>query len=108
MAEVVESYISKNVTFKSTDVELDSVQTENDSTRFVWMVKGDLTFHGVTHSIVTPVHVAAASNHLHATGEFIIKPSEYDIKLPSLLMVKIKDYLKMDFDVKAVDQASTA
>ncbi len=103
MAETVESYIYPNVTFHGSDI----VQAAAESTgKQHWVVTGDLTFHGVTHPVTADVALLLAEGQLAGDGAFEIKPTDYDIRLPSLLLVKVKDWIRLDFHVVAAAKKS--
>lgn len=52
-------------------------------------VKGDLTIHGVTKSILTPGTIEVTLNGLKASSVFIIKPADFDIRIPGIVRDKI-------------------
>ena len=95
MAETIESYIFPEVRFHCTHIEVN----KDDST--AWMLDGELTFHGVTKPLHAEVKVVRTPDQLISQGEFEITLSGYDIPLPSLLMVKVRDWLKIEFDLVA-------
>lgn len=95
MAETVESYIFRDVRFHGTDVTVDPDSIGR------WLVSGQLDFHGVQHDLQVPVAVTRSDDDLEAVGTFELALTDYDIELPSLLMVKVKDWLKVDFDLMA-------
>ena len=101
MGEVIESYIFHDVIFKGKVVALDSLQSVAGNQRFIWKVAGQLTFHGVTRPLEVPVQCSVQDNQLQASGEFNLKLTDFDIKLPSLLGMKVKDSLRMVFNVVA-------
>ena len=75
------------VVFKSTNFEFvkDSVH-----------IYGDLNFNGITKSIKTSA-LFAQSDSLHITGSFFIRLSDYEIIRPSLMFMKIKDLIKIEY-----------
>jgi polyisoprenoid-binding protein YceI len=100
-AETVESYIFPNVSFKSTKVTPIAPANDKDGQKSEWRIEGEITFHGVNKSISVPAHVTFEEERLTAEGEFELKPSEFDIALPKLLMVAVKDWLKISFSIVA-------
>lgn len=98
-AEVVESYIFRDVSFHGTEIQVG----EPDSTgRTPWEIDGELTFHGVTQPQHVTAFVTRSQDSLVATGSFETTLTAFDIDLPSFLFVKAKDWLKLDFDLHAI------
>ncbi|CAM4028693.1 YceI family protein [Corallococcus sp. ZKHCc1 1396] len=61
------------------------------------VLKGKLTFHGVTKDVVVPMTVNFASaRQVTADGTFDISLEGYKIERPSLLMVKVDDKLVLE------------
>lgn len=54
-------------------------------------VKGDLTIHGVTKTIQTPGTIEVTRNGLRASSKFIVKPADFDIKIPGIMRNKIAE-----------------
>ena len=95
MAETVESYIFPEVHFHCTHITL------NNERSTTWTLDGELTFHGVTQPLHTVATVVRSLDQLTAQGSFETTLSAYDIDLPSMLMVKVRDWLKIEFDLVA-------
>jgi polyisoprenoid-binding protein YceI len=70
-------------------------------------LNGDLTLHGVKRSQPVSAHVTVNDNTLRAAGEFSVRQSDYEIRPVSALggAVKLKDELKLSFDITARKQA---
>ena len=70
---------------------------------FTAMLNGDLTLHGVTLKQAISARVTLKGNTLRAAGEFSIRQSDYEIRPASAAggTVKLKDELKLSFDVAA-------
>jgi polyisoprenoid-binding protein YceI len=65
-------------------------------------VAGDFTLHGVTRRIVVPVHVTLENaNRIHATSKFLIRMSDYNITVPSKLVLSVANEVTVKFDVYA-------
>lgn len=62
-------------------------------------VKGQLTFHGVTQTIDVPGTIEVADGKLITTSNFQLKPSDFNIKIPSVVREKIAQ--QMDVKVSA-------
>jgi len=69
-------------------------------------LNGELTLHGVKRTQPVPVRISANGDVLHATGEFSVRQSDYDIRPVSAAAgtVKLKDELKLSFDIFARKQ----
>jgi polyisoprenoid-binding protein YceI len=66
-------------------------------------LNGNLTFHGVTHSQPVTARIAEYGDLLRASGEFILKQTDYGIKPISVAggAIKVKDELKFSFEMVA-------
>ena len=66
-------------------------------------LKGNLTLHGVSHSLPINVRVALFGSMLRASGDFSLNQTDYDIKLVSVAggALKLKDELKFSFEIVA-------
>ena len=62
-------------------------------------VKGDLTIHGVTKMIQTPGKVEVNANRINASAEFIVKPADFDIKIPGVVRNKIAQEIEVTVDI---------
>jgi polyisoprenoid-binding protein YceI len=71
--------------------------------RFWVAMNGNLTLHGVTRPQKVAATVAVDDGTCRASGEFIIRQSDYNIKLVSAVggALKVKDEVKCTFDIKA-------
>ena len=67
------------------------------------MLNGELSLHGVTRNQPVPARVTLKADTLRAAGEFSVRSSDYEIKPVSAAggTVKLKDELKLSFDVTA-------
>jgi len=70
---------------------------------YVLKIEGDLFLHGVTRRQSVSVNVVPTDDKLRAYGEFSIKQSDFKIKIVSVAggALKVKDELKISFDVNA-------
>jgi polyisoprenoid-binding protein YceI len=72
-----------------------------------WMaLNGELTLHGVQRSQPVSARVAVNGTALRATGEFSIRQSDYEIRPATAAggTIKLKDELKLAFDISARKQ----
>jgi polyisoprenoid-binding protein YceI len=74
--------------------------------RFWATLNGDLTLHGVTRPLPVSVRVIVSGDSLRASGEFLVRQSEYEIAAVTVAAgaVKIKDEVKCTFDIVARKQ----
>lgn len=63
------------------------------------VLKGKLTFHGITNDVEVPVDVAWSGKSARVTGKFSISLEAYKVERPSLLFVKVEDKLDLDVDL---------
>lgn len=70
-------------------------------------LNGELALHGVTRSQPVSARVAIKGDTLRASGEFSVRQSDYEIRPVSAAggTVKLKDELKLSFDISARKQA---
>lgn len=72
-----------------------------------WLaLNGELTLRGITRNQSISVRVAASGGMLHANGEFSIRLSDYGIAPVTAAggTIKLKDELKLSFDIAARQQ----
>ena len=88
--EVLESLSFPDVRFYSNLIE-----QKKDSL----YIHGQLNFHGVLKNTIIVVIKKRVEDQLVLSGNFQIKPTYFDIELPSFMMVKIDDLLKFEFEL---------
>jgi polyisoprenoid-binding protein YceI len=69
-------------------------------------LNGELSLHGVTRNQPVSARVSLSGDKLRAMGEVFVRQSDYEIRPVSALggSVKLKDELKMSFDITARKQ----
>jgi polyisoprenoid-binding protein YceI len=69
-------------------------------------LNGELTLHGVKRSQPVPVRISLNGDLLRATGDFSVRQSDYEIRPVSAAggTIKLKDELKLSFDISAHKQ----
>jgi len=74
---------------------------------YVVALNGELALHGVTHNLPVSARVTLKGDIVRAAGEFSIRQSDYEIRPVSAAggTVKLKDELKLSFDISARKQA---
>ncbi|MDC3366941.1 YceI family protein [Flavobacteriaceae bacterium] len=89
--EVLESLSFPEVRFYADTFEItkDSVQ-----------ISGLFNFHGVDQKKSITAHLENLKNKKILTGKFNLIPSDFDIALPSFMMVKMENLLTFDFKLE--------
>ncbi|MEC7822860.1 MAG: YceI family protein [Candidatus Neomarinimicrobiota bacterium] len=88
MLDVVEDYFYPVVRFTSSKIE-----KKNNR----YQINGEINFHGVKKEISIPVDLHIDGDILTVESIFDIKLTDYNIKRPSLLTMKIKDMIQIRF-----------
>ena len=89
--EVLESLSFPEVRFYSNLIE-----QKKDSL----FVHGQLDFHGVLKNTTIVGNKKTIEDQLILSGNFEIKPTDFQIELPSFMMVKMDDLLKFEFELR--------
>jgi polyisoprenoid-binding protein YceI len=93
MVEATEAYLYRDVRFHLTGVT-PTAEAEG-------VAEGALTFHGVTRPLRVPVRIERAADGLHVRGHFEATLTEFGVERPSLLMVRVRDWIGVTFDLTA-------
>ncbi|MFZ3263371.1 MAG: YceI family protein [Terriglobales bacterium] len=66
-------------------------------------LEGALTLHGVTHTVPVSARVVIQGDSLRASGEFLVKQSDYDIAIVKVAggAIQLKDEVKGTFNIVA-------
>ena len=78
------------VVFKSTQAKV-----VNDSI----YIEGNLTFHGITRKVKTSAFIKL-DDFPSVNGTFDINLSDFNVQRPSLMFIKIKDRIRIDYSFK--------
>ena len=78
------------VVFKSTQAKV-----VNDSI----YIEGNLTFHGITKKVKTSAFIKL-DKYPSVNGTFDINLSDFNVQRPSLMFIKIKDRIRIDYSFK--------
>ena len=78
------------VVFKSTQAKV-----VNDSI----YIEGNLTFHGITKKVKTSAFIKL-DEYPSVNGTFDINLSDFNVQRPSLMFIKIKDRIRIDYSFK--------
>jgi polyisoprenoid-binding protein YceI len=103
--EVLETTKYPEIVYESTSATLNPI----GEGRWQANVSGNLTLHGVTRGQNIAMQVTLMGDMLRASGDFTLSQSSYGIKPVSVAggTLKLKDELKLSFDVVARKQEPT-
>lgn len=73
-------------------------ERKNDSI----LIHGQLDFHGVLKKYTHVAHQKISTNTVELSGTFKIKLTEFGIKLPSFMLVKMDDLLTFNYNLEFV------
>jgi len=101
--EVLESAKYPEAVFRSTGLTDVSEQRDGEI-RF--QLRGDLTLHGQTRSVVIPVAVRRTAGQLKAVGRYTLRQTEFGIRPYSTAggAIKVKNDVVVDFQITAKGQ----
>ena len=88
MLDVIEDYFYPTVSFTSSEI------TKEDNG---YLITGILFFHGVKKEITIPVNLILDNKKIIVDADFSVSLSDYEIKRPSLLTIKMKDDISIKF-----------
>ena len=88
MLDVIEDYFYPTVSFTSSEI------TKEDNG---YLITGTLFFHGVKKEITIPVNLILDDKKIIVDADFSVSLSDYEIKRPSLLTIKMKDDISIKF-----------
>ncbi|OIV40932.1 YceI family protein [Flavobacterium johnsoniae] len=61
-------------------------------------ISGDLTLHGKTKKITANAKLLKSGDKITVTGNFDVKPEDFDIEIPKLVSKKVADKIKVSFN----------
>ena len=89
--EVLEALLFPKVSFYSDTITLDKDSIE---------ISGNITFHGTSMPLSTSAQWLQIEDKWVLKGEFDIQPSSFGIKLPSFMLVKMRDNIHISFHLE--------
>ena len=97
--EILETSVYPEIVYECSNVAATKAAEGQYSVTF----NGDLTLHGVTRSQTVPARVALTGDSLRAFGTFLLRQTDYDLKLAAVAggALKVKDELKFSFNILA-------
>ena len=101
--EVLESDSYPEIVYESSQLTASKV----GEGQYWGTLDGELALHGVQRRQAVPVRISASGDVFRAIGEFSVRQSDYEIRPVSAAAgtVKLKDELKLSFDITAHRQA---
>ena len=84
----VESDEFPKSTFKAKILNLDEIDFTKDGS-YPAKTEGEMTIHGVTHSIAPDGTIVVKDGKVNLESKFIVKPEDYDIEIPDVVREKI-------------------
>ncbi len=89
-----------NSTFQGKVTNLSSIDFTKEGS-YDATIEGDLTIHGVTKKISAKgTFTVKAGDKVHGFSKFNVKPSDYDIKIPELVVKNIAESIEVTVDVE--------
>lgn len=62
-------------------------------------ISGDLMIHGKTKKITDTAKISKSGDNIIITGDFNVKPGDYDIQIPSVISKKIADTVAITYSL---------
>lgn len=92
----VESSKYPKATFKGKIEDFDAAKiTASEKT---YTITGDLTLHGKTKKVSSTAKISKSGNTIKITGNFIVKPEDFDIEIPKIVSKKVADKIAVDYN----------
>ena len=88
-------YYTDAIEFPEVVFESTQAKVVNDSI----YIEGNLTFHGITKKVKTSA-IIKLDEYPSVNGTFDINLSDFDVQRPSLMFIKIKDRIRIDYSFK--------
>ena len=61
-------------------------------------ITGQLTLHGTTKQVTSKAKISRSGNTITITGNFSVKPSDFDIEIPSVVSKKIAETIVISYN----------
>ena len=88
-------YYTDAIEFPEVVFESTQAKVVNDSI----YIEGNLTFHGITKKVKTSA-IIKLDEYPSVNGTFDINLSDFNVQRPSLMFIKIKDRIRIDYSFK--------
>lgn len=87
--------VTEGLKFPIVKFSSSSIETKGDKL----LVKGSMTFHGVTQPVSFEANYKKVNDKLEISGNFSVTMTQFGIEPPSLLAIPTDDEIKMSFSV---------
>lgn len=89
-----------DIKFKVTQILPEKTDSADPATRS-YLLKGDLTIHNVTKSVILTVNTDIKDGFLHLTGEYgNLNMEDYGVKAQSLMgIIRVNNIVDVEFDI---------
>lgn len=84
--------------FKGTITNLSEIDFDKNGT-YNAKVEGKIKFHGVNKNVTIDAKLIVNEDNLKATSTFYLKPSDFDIAIPSVVKEKIAKEITVNVDI---------
>lgn len=88
--------VLKSLSFPEVRFYADSIEVDQDSIK----IRGLFNFHGINKTKSITAFLKDKNNKKILTGKFNLVPTDFDIELPSFMMVKIENLLIFNFNLE--------
>lgn len=95
----VESDKYPNATFQGKILDIENLDFTTGSELEV-LVEGDLTMHGITQKIKEKGTFLVGEDKLSGTSVFMVKPADYDIKIPTPVVNNIAEEIEVTVQIE--------
>lgn len=95
----VESDKFPNATFKGVVTNVSDIDFRKEGD-YPAIVEGDLTIHGVTQKVSQKGNFIVRDGQIAGKSTFMVKPSDYDIKIPNTVVANIAEEIEVTVEVK--------
>lgn len=86
-----ETYPKATLTGKIKNFSFENITIESNLFELI----GKLTFHGITVEINPEILISLEKNNLHLVSNFILKPEDFDIKIPKVVRKKVAETVEV-------------
>jgi polyisoprenoid-binding protein YceI len=88
--EILEALVFPRVSYFGETFDLDNNKLD---------ISGKMKFHGIEKNIVIKTSFEKSKKKIALKGNLIIKPSDFQIKLPDFMLVKMEDNLIINYEL---------
>ncbi len=74
-------------------------ESKLSSTAKMFVVTGDLTFHGKTKKITTEAKISKSEGKISIKGNFTVKPEDFGVEIPNLVRSKVAKTVEVSYNL---------